>query len=92
MHEYVNSPTWLLDVFAKASLLLAFVWLGSLFIRKRSAAAQHRWWTLGFVGCLLIPVVSLVGPTWTPPLIPAPDSFQQNNEQNAQFAENPNAC
>ena len=71
MHEYVHSSTWLLDVFAKASLLLATVWLGSLIIRKRSAAAQHRWWTLGFAGCILIPVVSLVAPTWTPPLIPS---------------------
>ena len=70
MHHYVDSPTWLLDVFAKATLLLAIVWLGSLLIRKRSAAAQHRWWTLGFVGCFLIPVVSLIAPTWTPPLIP----------------------
>lgn len=71
MHESTNALTWLLDVSAKASLLLAMIWLGAFFLRKRSAAAQHRWWTLGFVGSLLIPVVSLVAPTWTPPLVPA---------------------
>ncbi|MCA9148598.1 MAG: M56 family metallopeptidase [Planctomycetales bacterium] len=70
MHQYVDSSTRLLDVLAKASLFLTIVWMGSIFIRKRSAAAQHRWWTLGFVGCLFVPVVSFVAPTWTPPLIP----------------------
>lgn len=68
MHPHVDSPTWLLDIFAKAFLLLAIVAIGSMFIRKRSAAAQHRWWALGFVGCLTLPVFSLVAPTWTPPL------------------------
>ncbi|KAA5542688.1 redoxin family protein [Roseiconus nitratireducens] len=71
MHQNVILSTWLLDVFVKASLFLAIVWLGSLVLRKRSAAAQHRWWTLGFVGCLLIPVVSVVSPGWTPACIPA---------------------
>ena len=55
--------------FAKASLLLAIVWLGWLLMRKRTAAAQHRWWILGFTGCLLVPIVSFVAPAWTVPQI-----------------------
>ncbi len=66
------STTLLLDVVIKVSLLLFVVWLGSLLIRKRSAAAQHRWWTLGFIGSLLIPAISLVTPTWTLPILPSP--------------------
>ena len=44
----------------------AAAWL----LRRRTAAVVHRIWTLGFAASLLIPVVSLVMPTWTVPLLP----------------------
>ena len=72
MNPHAFWATLSLDVVIKVSLLLLMVWLGSLLIRKRSAAAQHRWWTLGFLGCLLIPATSLVTPTWTLPILPGP--------------------
>ena len=72
MNQYEFWPTLLLDVVIKVSLLFIVVWVGSLFMRKRSAAAQHRWWTLGFVGSLLLPAISFVTPTWTLPLLSEP--------------------
>jgi beta-lactamase regulating signal transducer with metallopeptidase domain len=72
MSQYAFWTTLLMDVVIKVSLLLLVVWVGSLFMRKRSAAAQHRWWTLGFVGCLLIPAIGFVTPTWTLPILPEP--------------------
>lgn len=69
MQEFADTTTWLVDVFSKSSVLLFMVSIGALAIRRCSAAAQHRWWTLAFVGCLLIPLVATVTPTWTPPLI-----------------------
>lgn len=70
MQEFADTTTWLFDVFSKSSVLLIMVGIGSLMIRGCSAAAQHRWWTLAFGGCLLIPLVATLTPTWTPPLVP----------------------
>ena len=80
MYE-IESAFWFCGVCAKASALLAIVWLGSWFIRKRSAATQHRWWVLGFAGCLLVPAVSCVTPAWTLP--PTPEWMQLNRFQSA---------
>jgi beta-lactamase regulating signal transducer with metallopeptidase domain len=33
-------------------------------LRQRSAAAQHRVWTLGMIGLLVIPIITLAGPVW----------------------------
>lgn len=71
MQEFADTTTWLVEVFSKSSVFLILVGIGSLMIRRCSAAAQHRWWTLAFVGCLLIPLVATLTPTWTPPLVPS---------------------
>ena len=87
MNQYAFWITLLLDVVIKVSLLLLIVWAGSLLMRKRSAAAQHRWWTLGFVGCLLIPVITLVMPTWTFPILPGPsETAAQSQPSNMPLA------
>ena len=88
MYE-IESALWLCGVCAKASALLAIVWIGSWFIRKRSAATQHRWWVLGFAGCLLVPAVSCVTPAWTLPQ--TPQWMQLNRFQSADesFAAGP---
>ena len=72
MIESVVGPTLLLDVFVKASLLMVVVCIGSWLIRRRSSAAQHRWWALGFIGCLLVPLLGLLTPTWTLPIFSEP--------------------
>jgi len=80
------SATLALDVVIKVSVLLL---MGSLSTRKRSAATQHRWWTLGFVGCLLIPAITLMMPTWTLPILP--QSTQLNETliaDNARVSNN----
>ena len=55
----------LIDAAVKACLLLAVTMSASWLVRSRSAAASHRIWTLGFAGCLLIPVISLLAPAWS---------------------------
>ncbi len=71
MNDYAFGTVFLLDAVIKLSLLLSIVWVGSLVMRKRSAAAQHRWWTLGFVGCLILPAICFFTPTWTLPILPS---------------------
>ena len=68
MIDYSIAENWLFDIAIKASGLLLVVWVGSFTLRKRSAAAQHRWWTLGFIGCLMIPAVGWLTPAWTLPV------------------------
>ena len=78
----IDLSFWLGGEFVKASLFLAIVWLGWLLMRKRSAAAQHRWWILGFAGCLLVPIVSFVAPAWTVPQ--SPQWMQTNRIQTPE--------
>ena len=68
MSQYPFSVTVLFDVGLKASFLLLIIWLVSLLLRRLSPAVQHRWWTLGFVGCLLIPAINVAKPKWTLPM------------------------
>ena len=63
----------LADIAVKTSLLLLAILIADRLIRKRSAATLHRLWTLGFLGCLVIPLVGLLVPSWTLPLIQRPD-------------------
>ena len=49
----------LIDAAIKSFLLLMATLVATCLMRKRSAAAIHRLWTLSFCGCLLIPAVAL---------------------------------
>jgi beta-lactamase regulating signal transducer with metallopeptidase domain len=60
----------------KSFAVLSLAWLVALALRQRSAAAQHRVWTLGMVGLLVIPLVTLAGPVWTWRIIPAQSELQ----------------
>ena len=63
----------LLDLAGRATIVfgfaLAFAWL----IRKGSATARHHLWTLTFALLLVLPVLTLVGPSWDVPLLPSAD-------------------
>ena len=54
----------LLSWLMRASILLTIGWLVSRWIETRSATAAHRILAITFAGCLLIPVVMLLLPTW----------------------------
>ena len=56
---------------AVRSFVLLVITLGvALVCRRRSAAVIHGIWAVGFGGCLAIPVVTLLSPDWTLPLLP----------------------
>lgn len=57
----------LLDILVKTTLLLVSVGVGAMLLCRSSAAARHRWWSLGFGACLLVPLISCFGPAWMPP-------------------------
>ena len=50
-------------------LALALAWLA----RRGSARTLHLLWTTAFVLLLALPVLSLLGPSWSVPILPAPD-------------------
>lgn len=47
--------------------------------RRRSAAVNHYIWVLGLGGCLMIPIVTLLSPNWTLPLLPSSGSRHATN-------------
>ncbi len=60
----------LLDIALKILLLMALTAVGAWLLRKRSAATIHRWWVLGFFGCLAVPAIALIAPAWSLPILP----------------------
>ncbi len=70
MSQNLFSAIMLLDIAVKAVLLLSVTAMGAFLLRKRSAATVHRWWVLGFIGCLAIPAIALIAPTRALPILP----------------------
>src|SRR5215475_5320114 len=64
----------LLNVALRSFVLMALAGSIALICRRRSAALNHHVWALGFYGCLLAPIVTLLVPNWSLPLLPPPDS------------------
>jgi HEAT repeat protein/beta-lactamase regulating signal transducer with metallopeptidase domain len=64
------------DMIVKASLVLGLTALAAAALRRASAAARHLVWTLGLMGALAAPALSLALPRWELPLVriasPAP--------------------
>lgn len=55
-------------VFAvKATIVLGAAWVLAFALRSRSAALRHAVWTAGVLGSLLLPILTLVLPTWRSP-------------------------
>jgi beta-lactamase regulating signal transducer with metallopeptidase domain/uncharacterized GH25 family protein/thiol-disulfide isomerase/thioredoxin len=55
------------------SLVILVITLGlAVACRRRSAAVNHRIWVLGFCGCLIIPLVTVLLPNWTLQVLPPP--------------------
>ena len=60
-------------VVAKATLVLCLALALAWFARRGSARTLHLLWTTAFVLLLALPVLSLLGPSWTVPILPARD-------------------
>src|SRR5688572_24785647 len=58
-----------LDVVAKASLILAATALVAAALRRASASARHFVWTLGLLSALAAPALSVALPRWELPLV-----------------------
>ena len=58
---------------AKATLVLCLALALAWLARRGSARTLHLLWTTAFVLLLALPVLSLLGPSWTVPILPARD-------------------
>src|SRR5690349_1079692 len=63
------SLAFLVDALVKASLVLAITAVLALSLRRSSASARHLLWTLGMIGALAAPALSVVTPRWTVPIV-----------------------
>ena len=63
--------TILESVALRSFVILLMTSFAATLYRHHSAAVLHRIWTLGLVGCLLVPVVSLISPAWELAVLPA---------------------
>ncbi len=61
----------LVDTGAKGLILMAAAGLAAAALRRNAAAARHLVWMLALCGLLILPVVSLMMPKWTLPILPA---------------------
>lgn len=61
----------LVDTGAKGLVLMAAAGLAAAAMRRNAAAARHLVWMLALCGLLLLPVVSVMMPKWTLPILPA---------------------
>ena len=58
------SAVLLLQLAAKAAVVLALTWTVATAMRRASASARHMVWAIGLVATLALPLVRVVGPTW----------------------------
>lgn len=59
-----------LNLALRSFVLMGLAWGAAAACRRRPAAVEHHVWTLGFCGCLLAPIVTLLAPHWSLPLLP----------------------
>lgn len=59
------------DVVLKATILLSAAWLATVLLRRASAATRYSIWSLVLSGLLIMPVVSVMVPSWEME-VPAP--------------------
>ena len=63
----------LLGSAGRATIVLVVALTLAWLMRRAPAAARHELWTLAFVLLLALPVLTLIGPSWDLPLLPASD-------------------
>jgi beta-lactamase regulating signal transducer with metallopeptidase domain len=60
---------FVIDWALKASLLLALAGVMDLLLRRKPASVRHLTWALALAGGLVIPLASVLMPTWRVPLV-----------------------
>ncbi len=71
LHLGESLSLFLVDVAAKATLLLVVALLATWILRRSSAAVRHRVWGLTMGSLVLLPALSWMLPTWRLPILPA---------------------
>lgn len=59
-----------LDLAVKGSVVLVAALVGSLILRRASAASRCLLWSASLAGLLLLPLLGALVPAWTPSLVP----------------------
>ena len=65
----------LIELAARATVLLAVALALAWLVRRRPARVRHLLWTTTFALLLGLPALSLFGPAWNVPLLPAPAAY-----------------
>jgi HEAT repeat protein/beta-lactamase regulating signal transducer with metallopeptidase domain len=60
------------DVIVRATVLLGCTGLTAMLLHRAAAATRHAVWTLGMVGALVLPVLSIALPRWELPVVTIP--------------------
>lgn len=61
---------WIIDISLKATLLLLIAGGITYLLRQASAATRHWVWSFGLFGVLLVPILSMMLPSWNLPILP----------------------
>src|SRR4051812_39528283 len=65
-----------IDAAVKGAILVLIAAVAAYLLRNRSAASRHAVWTSAVVGHLTIPILALLLPAWTMPLLPTASWMQ----------------
>lgn len=64
-------PAVLIEVALKGTMLLGVAMAAALLLRRSTATMRHMVWSMSLAGLLIVPVLALVLPAWSVPLLPA---------------------
>ena len=78
--------SFFIDVALKSFVVMAFITISVGVVRHSSAAIKHRIWTLGIVGVLLVPLLSVLLPSYRLAILPADVAAEEKSAQPPSIA------
>jgi uncharacterized protein (TIGR03435 family) len=93
MNFQPEALAWLEASLVRPLILVAAGWLILRILRVRHPASRHAVWTAVLAGMLLLPIVTVVTPHWTLPVLPSKEATAQSQRPitSAEVSENPGA-
>ncbi|MDZ4819525.1 MAG: M56 family metallopeptidase, partial [Planctomycetota bacterium] len=83
------STDFLASIAIRSLVLMLLVSVVAWLLRHRSAALLHLVWTAGLAGCLAIPLVMFLSPSWSLPVLAPEENVTAENEIASSPAANP---
>lgn len=86
----LNDPAllkWIIDISLKATLLLLIAGGITYLLRQASAATRHWVWSFGLFGVLLVPLLSMMLPSWNLPILPEIAPVEQKASEQLVVSE-----